>query len=146
MPNRTQGVRTLVEEVLATLPTPYSEDVIDEVFLAIEANPTWLTDYRVLCNDLGVTVVNQAVGSRTSKAVGRTGNHQVPARSKLAKSYSKLYPVVVLNRKATVAEGPAGLLPLHAERAPLRVDEGGASASVRVASASTWSSSSTITA
>jgi hypothetical protein len=58
MPNRTEGVKTLVEEVLATLPTPYSEDVIDEVFQAIEANPTWLTDYRVLCNDLGVTVVN----------------------------------------------------------------------------------------
>ena len=52
MPNRTEGVKTLVEEVLATLPTPYSEDVIDEVFLAIEANPTWLTVYNVLCNDL----------------------------------------------------------------------------------------------
>ena len=30
MPNRTEGVKTLVEEVLATLPTPYSEHVIDE--------------------------------------------------------------------------------------------------------------------
>ena len=70
MPNRTEGVKTLVEEVLATLPTPYSEDVIDEVFLAIEANPTWLTVYNVLCDDLGVTVVNQAVGSWTSRAVG----------------------------------------------------------------------------
>jgi uncharacterized protein (DUF433 family) len=127
MPNRTEGVKTLVEEVLATLPTPYSEDVIDEVFLAIEANPTWLTVYNVLCNDLrSVTVVNQAVGSWTSKAVGRTGDHQVPSRSKLTESYSKLYPVVVLNREATVAEGPAGPLPLHAERPPLRVDEGGA--------------------
>ena len=70
MPNRTEGVKTLVEEVLATFPTPYSEDVIDEVFLAIEANPTWLTVYNVMRNDLGVTVVNQAVGSWTSKAVG----------------------------------------------------------------------------
>ena len=146
MPNRTEGVKTLVEEVLATLPTPYSEDVIDEVFLAIEVNPTWLTDYRVLCNDLGVTVVNQAVGSWTSKAVGRTGDHQVPSRSKLTESYSKLYPVVVPDRTATVAEGPAGPLPLHAERPPLRVDEGVPSASARVASASTWSSSSTRTA
>jgi len=127
MPNRTEGVKTLVEEVLATLPTPYSEDVIDEVFLAIEANPTWLTVYNVLCNDLrSVTVVNQAVGSWTSKAVGRTGDHQVPSRSKLTESYSKLYPVVVPDRAATVAEGPVGPLPLHAERPPLRVDEGGA--------------------
>jgi len=125
MPNRTEGVKTLVEEVLATLPTPYSEDVIDEVLLAIEANPTWLTVYNVMRSDLGDTVVNQAVGSWTSKALGRTGDHQVPSRSKLAKSYSKLYPVVVLNQAAPVAEGLAGPLPLHAERPPLQVDEGG---------------------
>ena len=126
MPNRTEDVKTLVEEVLASFPTPYSEDVIDEVFLAIEANPTWLTAYNVMRNDLGVMVVNQAVGSWTSKAVGRTGDHQVPSRSKLTESYSKLYPVVVPDRAATVAEGPVGPLPLHAERPPLRVDEGGA--------------------
>ena len=39
MPNRTEGEKILVEEVLATLPKPYSEDVVDEVLLAIEANP-----------------------------------------------------------------------------------------------------------
>ena len=42
MAKRTENVKTLVEKVLATLPTPYSEDVIDEVLLAIEANPSWL--------------------------------------------------------------------------------------------------------
>ena len=41
MPNQTEDVKELVDEVLATLPTPYSEDVIDEVFQAIEADPTW---------------------------------------------------------------------------------------------------------
>ena len=111
MPNRTEGVKTLVEEVLATLPTPYSEDVIDEVFLAIEANPTWLTVYNVMRNDLGVTVVNQAVGSWTSKAVGRTGNHQVPARSKLTESYSKLYPVVVRTEKRPSRKARPGRFP-----------------------------------
>ncbi len=126
MPNRTEGVKNLVEEVLATLPTPYSEDVIDEVLLAIEANPTWLAVYNVMRSDLGDTVVNQAVGSWTSKALGRTGDHQVPSRSKLAKSYSRLYPAVVLNQAAPVAEGLAGSLPLYTERPPLRVDEGGA--------------------
>jgi uncharacterized protein (DUF433 family) len=111
---------------LVTLPTPYSEDVIDEVFQAIEANPTWLAVYRGLRTKLGVKVVNQAVGSWTSRAVGRIGDHQVSARSKLTESYSKLYPGTGTNRATNAAEGPAGPLPLHAERPPLRVDEGGA--------------------
>jgi uncharacterized protein (DUF433 family) len=39
-----------------------------------------------------------------------------------------LAPLVVagLDRAGTVAEGPAAVLPLHADRPPLRVDEGGA--------------------
>ena len=144
MPNRTEGVKTLVEEVLATVPTPYSEDVIDEVFLAIEANPTWLTAYNVMCNDLGVMVVNQAVGSWTSKAVA-TGDHQVPSRSKLTESYSKFYPVVVLNREATVAEGPPGRSPSTPSVRRFEWTKG----RVRVGKSrvtSIWSSSSTRTA
>jgi uncharacterized protein (DUF433 family) len=125
MPKRTEDVKELVEKVLATLPKPYSEDVIDEVFQAIEANPTWSSVYGDLCNHLGVTVANQAVGSWTSKAVGRTGDHQVPARSKLIESYSKLYPVAGLNRGAAVPESLVEQFPLQAERPPLRVDEGG---------------------
>ena len=125
MPNRTEDVKTLVEEVLASLSRPYSEDVIDEVFVAIEANPTWLTVYNGLCNELDVAVVKQWVGKWTSKAAGRTGDHQVPARSKLIESYSKLHPVAGVDRAATVAEGPAELFPLPTEGPPLRVDEGG---------------------
>jgi len=59
MPNRTKGVKTLVEEVLATLPTPSSEDVIDEMLLAVEANPTWLTLYNVMRGDLLDLVIEQ---------------------------------------------------------------------------------------
>jgi uncharacterized protein (DUF433 family) len=125
MPQPTEGVRTLVEKVLATIPTPYSEDVIDEVFQAIEANPAWLTAYRGLCNDLGKNEVNKAVGSWTSKAVGRKGDHQVPSRSQLAASYPKLYPDGGPDRAAAVAEGPAGLPSPGADGPPLRVYEGG---------------------
>jgi uncharacterized protein (DUF433 family) len=126
MPKLTEGVKTLVGEVLATLSKPYSEDVIDEVFLAIEANPTWHAVYRGLRNDRGAKSVNQAVGLWTSRAVGRTGHRQVPARSKLIKSYSKLYPDTGSNRGTNVPGGLTGVLPLRAERPPLRVDEGGA--------------------
>jgi uncharacterized protein (DUF433 family) len=125
MPNRTEEVKTLVEEVLATLPAPDSEDVIDEVFLAIEANPAWLTVYDGLCNELNAEVVNQWVGKWASKVVGRTGDHQVPARSKLIESYSKLYPVLNVDRAPRFTEGPPEALPLNEERPPLRVDEGG---------------------
>src|SRR4051794_15383528 len=86
-PYRTQGVRSLVEEVLCTLPQPYSEDVIDEVCLAIEGNPQWLTEYRALCNDLRVWVVNNWIGQWVSRAVGRTGDHQVAAQSSLIETY-----------------------------------------------------------
>ena len=44
------------------------------------------------------------------------------------------------------AERPAEALPLHADRPPLRVDEGGVVRVGKVASASTWSSSNTRTA
>jgi uncharacterized protein (DUF433 family) len=56
--------------------------------------------------------------------VGRTGDHQVPARSELIKSYSKLYPDT--SRATNAAEAPAKALSLHAELPPLRLDEGGA--------------------
>jgi hypothetical protein len=89
---RTQGVKTLVEEVLRTIPTPHSEDIIDEVCLAIEASPHWLNRYRELCDELGVVVVNNWVGMWVARTVGREGDHQVKASSSLIESYSKLYP------------------------------------------------------
>ena len=45
-------VKSLVEEVLATLPEPYTEDVTDDVFCAIEQNPRWHRDYEELCASL----------------------------------------------------------------------------------------------
>ncbi len=90
--NRTRGVRSLVSDVLQTQPRPYSEDIIDEVCRAIESNRRWLAEYHRLCNELGVLVVNQWIGMWISRIVGRTGKGQVPARSGLIRSYSKLYP------------------------------------------------------
>ena len=89
---RTAGVKNLVEEALAVLSVPYSEDVIDEVFSAIALRPEWHTRYDALCVDLGQTVVNTWGGYWIAQAVGREGDHQVAATSGLTKSYSKLYP------------------------------------------------------
>jgi hypothetical protein len=55
---KTSDVEVLVREVLLTMPQPYSEHVIDEVFFAIESEPRWHQDYERLCSSLGKSVVN----------------------------------------------------------------------------------------
>ena len=88
---KTVGVKHLVEQVLAQLPRPLTEDVIEDVFLAIEVNHGWLNEYEQLCSSLGKLVTNSAVGMWVAKDVGRTGAQQVPStKSKIAGSYSKL--------------------------------------------------------
>lgn len=88
---KTVGVKHLIEQVLAQLPRPFTEDVIEDVFLAIEANLKWLNEYEQLCSSIGKLVTNSAVGMWVAKYVGRTGAHQVVStKSKIAGSYSKL--------------------------------------------------------
>ena len=89
---RTHEVKTLVREILRTLDPPLSEDVIDEVFRAIEKNPRWHDRYLALRHDLGEDVVNQWVGLYIARATGREGKHQVKSSGSLIGSYSKLRP------------------------------------------------------
>ena len=46
MTNVTEGVKLLVEEVYRTLPDPYAEDIIRDVFFAIEGNTHWMRSYQ----------------------------------------------------------------------------------------------------
>jgi len=88
---RTIGVKRLVELATLSVPKPYTEDIIEDIFLAIERNEAWLIEYEGLCTDLTKTVVNNWVGVWVSKYVGRTGAQQTAStRSRLAGSYSKL--------------------------------------------------------
>lgn len=88
---KTSGVKTMVREVLETLPAPYTEHVIDDVFHTIETNPQFLSRYRILCADLGKTVVNNWCGQWVAHALGKIGEVQVPSRhSTLIGSYSLL--------------------------------------------------------
>ena len=90
---RTAAVKRLVELALASLPKPHTEDVIDDVFSAIERNPDWLKEYQGLCGDLGRTVVNTWGGFWVASSVGRSSVKQVSSeKSKLIDSYSKLSP------------------------------------------------------
>lgn len=88
---RTADVKALVREVLESLPKPYSEHVIDDVFSSIEKNPSWLHRYESECSVLGKTVVNTWGGYWVANALGKVGEHQVPAKkSTLIGSYSVL--------------------------------------------------------
>jgi len=88
---RTAGIKRLVEEVLLSLPKPHTEDVIDDVFEAIERRPEWRRQYDDLSTDLGKTVVNTWGGFWIAHSEGRWGVHQVPAKKcTLLESYSKL--------------------------------------------------------
>ena len=88
---RTSPVKSLVREVLDALPKPYSEHVIDDVFIAIETSPEWMNVYDSICATLGKTVVNNWAGYWVANALGKVGERQVPSkRSKLITSYSLL--------------------------------------------------------
>ena len=88
---RTARLKAMMEEVLKTLPKPYSEDVIEDVFVAIENNPRWHKEYEDLHYNLGKGMVNPWGGFWIAQATGRTPGEQVSAtRTKLLESYAKL--------------------------------------------------------
>lgn len=88
---RTADVRALVQEILATMPQPYSHHVIDEVFAEIEQDQRWRSRYDALCSSLGRDVVNNWGGRWIALTLGKIGEQQVPSRkSKLIGSYSIL--------------------------------------------------------
>ena len=103
---KTADVKRLVNEVLASLPTPYSENIIDEVFFAIEKSPDWRKEYENIAVNLGKTVVNTWGGYWIANALGKIGEHQVPSKkSTLIGSYSILDTDVVRpTRKPKEAE------------------------------------------
>ena len=88
---KTAEVRSLILEVLETIPEPYSHHIIDEVFAAIEHNPEWRRQYDSLCTTLGRDVVNNWGGRWVAALLGKQGEKQVPSKkSSLIGSYSLL--------------------------------------------------------
>ena len=123
---RTSGVKQLVECALAGLPKPLTEDVIDDVFHAIEHHPEWRQDYEDLCTNLGKTVVNTWGGYWIANHEGRSGHQQVPSKkSNLIGSYSKLTAATTktnAKRKESVAmELMSAYYHEHSAELPVRV-------------------------
>lgn len=70
---KTAAVRSLVADALDSLPKPYKEDVIDDVFHAIESRPDLLARYHKECQRLGRVGVNTWGGFWTAHFMERVG-------------------------------------------------------------------------
>ena len=70
---RTAEVKRLALEVLDKISRPYSEHVIEEVFVLIESTPRWLQAYEALVATLGKDVVNNWVGQWIANALVMSG-------------------------------------------------------------------------
>ncbi len=69
---KTAGIKALVEEVLAS-GTNWTDDVILEVFVAIERTSMWHRRYKGLCQSLGTDLVNKWGGRYVRLALGKPG-------------------------------------------------------------------------
>ena len=110
MPNL--RLKQLVDEVLDHLPKPHTEDVIEDVFVAIEGNPAWRGAYDRMVYESGKPVVNAWAGFWISHAEKRVGDQrETAARSTLIESYSKLMqPAEKRNKKV---KEPEALKAMH---------------------------------
>ena len=91
MTGKTADVYVLVSDAIKSVPKPYTEDVIEDVCLAIEADANLMKRYMALCGTLGKHVTNNAIGRHAKTLAAMQTVRQVPAtRSKIVGSYSKL--------------------------------------------------------
>jgi hypothetical protein len=85
-------LREFVQEILASkFKAPYSENIIDEVFCAIEDNLAWHKRYEDFCDQYDKHTVNPQIGKAVKDYTGlKTESYPNTPKSNLIKSYSKL--------------------------------------------------------
>jgi hypothetical protein len=88
---KTESIKQLMDEALSSLPQPYTENVIEDVFYEIELNANWYKRYSDLCAEFGKNVTNSLGGYWIGRSLGKVGNRQTTSRrSKLIGAYSIL--------------------------------------------------------
>ncbi len=93
MEKKTEVIYILVDEVLQTFSEPYGEDIIEDVFIAIENNHDYHRQYDDLVEELRTRVVNPWIGKYTRAIIGYRKLRVVGSkRSDLIKYYTKLIP------------------------------------------------------
>ncbi len=70
MQGTTDEVKTLVREILRTIPQPYPETIIFDVFKKIKAHPDFEKRYLMLVDELSVYAVNPSIGKYTRALTG----------------------------------------------------------------------------
>ena len=104
MPNL--RLKQLVDQVLDRLPAPHTEDVVEDVFVAIEGDPVWRSTYDRMVYESGKALVTSWASFWISHAEKRTGEQrETAARSSLIESYSRLVtPAAKRGKKVTEDE------------------------------------------
>lgn len=82
-------IHAFAKEVLGGL-KPYTGDITDRVFLAIEQNPQWLAYYEKLTQRYSLHAVNKGIGWSVCNITRRSPSGRRKARSRLIKSYTIL--------------------------------------------------------
>lgn len=92
MASRTIAVNNLVRDVLKVTPKPYGEDIMLEVYMAIEYNPEWRARYDDLCDDFRDAVVNPLIGEIVMEETGMSVLREVSTKGKshIVRRYAKL--------------------------------------------------------
>ncbi len=93
MDKKTEGVEIFVNDVLAAnFSEPYGEDIILDVFIAIEKNPEWRRRYDSLSNDLSDDLsddtINNWIGKYVKRETSLNSLHEVLANEKCSLIYS----------------------------------------------------------
>jgi hypothetical protein len=70
MKNKTEGVRILVQDVLRTIPKPYGEDIILNVFQKIKKDRDLQKRCDLIRYELGNDVVHNWIGKYTKELTG----------------------------------------------------------------------------
>ena len=122
---RSLHLKQLVDTVLDTLPKPHTEDVIEDVFVAIEANSEWRKSYDRMVYESGKAAVHAWAGFWISHIEQRVGDQrELATRSTLIESYSKL--VAPAGKRGKKLREPDALKAMHghfvAHRASLGAD------------------------
>jgi len=118
-------LKQLVDQVLDRLGTPHTENVVEDVFVAIENDPVWRASYDRMVYESGKPAVTSWASYWISHAEKRMGDQRETAsRNTLIDSYTRL--VEPAKKRGKKVKEPEALKAMHdhflAHRASLPAD------------------------